>query len=96
MVPFAGVELLEAGGGMAITSVSDNTNILVRALMVIMHLWSQGKAVVMSEKKVLVAGASGLVGFAAIKHFSQLPDWNAVGVSRRIPPGLEKANLRSI
>ena len=44
MVPFAGVELLEAGGGMAITSVSDNTNILVRALMVIMHLWSQGKA----------------------------------------------------
>jgi nucleoside-diphosphate-sugar epimerase len=50
----------------------------------------------MSQKKVLVAGASGLVGFAAVKHFSQLPDWDAVGVSRRIPPGLEHANLISV
>lgn len=50
----------------------------------------------MSKKKVLIAGASGLVGFAAVKHFSQLPDWEAVGVSRRIPPGLESANCLSI
>ena len=49
----------------------------------------------MSRKKILVAGASGLVGFAAVKHFSHLPDWDAVGVSRRIPPGLEQANLIS-
>lgn len=48
------------------------------------------------QKKVLVAGASGLVGFAAVKHFSQLSDWETVGVSRRIPPGLEGANLISV
>lgn len=41
------------------------------------------------QKKMLVAGASGLVGFAAVKHFSRLPDWQVTGVSRRIPPGLE-------
>ena len=35
--------------------------------------------------KVLVAGASGLVGLAAIKHFAALPGWEVVGVSRRRP-----------
>ncbi len=50
----------------------------------------------MTKKKVLVAGASGLVGFAAVKHFSQLPEWEAVGVSRRIPPGLEGTTLLSV
>src|SRR6516165_47910 len=50
----------------------------------------------MPKKKMLVAGASGLVGFAAVKHFSRLPDWEAVGVSRRIPPGLEEASLISV
>ena len=35
--------------------------------------------------KVLVAGASGLVGMAALKHFGSLPGWNVVGVSRRRP-----------
>jgi nucleoside-diphosphate-sugar epimerase len=50
----------------------------------------------MPKRKVLVAGASGLVGFAAVKHFAQLPDWEAVGVSRRIPPGLEGATLISV
>lgn len=50
----------------------------------------------MPKKKVLVAGASGLVGFAAIKHFSQLPDWEVVGVSRRIPASLENATLLSV
>ena len=41
----------------------------------------------MPKKKMLVAGASGLVGFAAVKHFAQLADWDVVGVSRRIPAG---------
>jgi nucleoside-diphosphate-sugar epimerase len=35
--------------------------------------------------KVLVAGASGLVGMAALRHFASLPGWEAVGVSRRRP-----------
>jgi nucleoside-diphosphate-sugar epimerase len=52
--------------------------------------------IIMPKKKILIAGASGLVGFAAVKHFSQLPDWEAVGVSRRIPPGLEGATLLSV
>ena len=37
----------------------------------------------MERKKVLVAGDSGVVGFAAAKHFSRLPGWDVVGVSRR-------------
>jgi nucleoside-diphosphate-sugar epimerase len=35
--------------------------------------------------KVLIVGASGLVGMAAIKHFASLPGWEVVGVSRRRP-----------
>ena len=48
------------------------------------------------KNKVLVAGASGLVGFAAIRHFTSLPDWDVVGVSRRRPPGLDDANIVSV
>jgi nucleoside-diphosphate-sugar epimerase len=50
----------------------------------------------MPKNKVLVAGASGLVGSAAIRHFVQLQDWDVVGVSRRIPAGLEGATLISV
>ena len=50
----------------------------------------------MAKKKVLVAGASGLVGFAAVKHFAQLEDWDVVGVSRRIPDGLEGVTIVSV
>lgn len=50
----------------------------------------------MVKKKVLVAGASGLVGFAAVRHFSTLADWEVVGVSRRRPPGLEDAEMVSV
>ena len=38
-----------------------------------------------SKKKVLVAGASGLVGQAAIRHFAHSFEWDVVGVSRRPP-----------
>jgi len=50
----------------------------------------------MSKKKVLVAGASGLVGHAAIEHFASLPDWEVVGVSRRVPADLQGARLVSV
>jgi nucleoside-diphosphate-sugar epimerase len=50
----------------------------------------------MSKRKVVVAGASGLVGFAAVKHFAHLPDWETVGVSRRLPEGLGGATLISV
>jgi nucleoside-diphosphate-sugar epimerase len=39
----------------------------------------------MAKWKVLVAGASGLVGFGAVRHFAKLPDWEVVAVSRRAP-----------
>jgi nucleoside-diphosphate-sugar epimerase len=35
--------------------------------------------------KVLIAGATGVIGEAALDHFSALPDWNIVALSRRIP-----------
>jgi nucleoside-diphosphate-sugar epimerase len=34
---------------------------------------------------VLIAGASGVVGQAAARHFASLPDWQVVTVSRRRP-----------
>jgi nucleoside-diphosphate-sugar epimerase len=49
---------------------------------------------VTKAKKVLVAGASGLVGKAAIRHFSAL-GWDVVGLSRRSPAGLENVKLIS-
>jgi nucleoside-diphosphate-sugar epimerase len=39
----------------------------------------------MSKKTVLVAGASGLVGYAAMRHYSGLPDTEVIAVSRRRP-----------
>src|SRR5437879_1665661 len=39
----------------------------------------------MAKHKILVAGASGLVGYAAVRHFAQLKDWEVVAVSRRTP-----------
>lgn len=39
----------------------------------------------MPRKSVLIAGASGLVGYAAMKHFAQAPDCEVVAVSRRKP-----------
>lgn len=51
----------------------------------------------MTAKRVLIAGASGLVGYAAVRHFATLPGWEAVGVSRRVPAGLpEEAELLSV
>jgi len=42
----------------------------------------------MPRKTVLVAGASGLVGYAALKHFASEPDCDVVCVSRRQPEDL--------
>ncbi len=50
----------------------------------------------MAKKKVLIAGASGLVGSAAVRQFAQLPDWEVVGVSRRTPPGIDRATFVSV
>ena len=39
----------------------------------------------MPRKTVLVAGATGLVGHAAMQHFTSLPDTNVIAISRRKP-----------
>ena len=41
----------------------------------------------MGRKTVLVVGATGLVGYAALKHFAQASDVDVIAVSRR-PPGI--------
>ncbi|HVN28389.1 MAG TPA: SDR family oxidoreductase [Candidatus Binataceae bacterium] len=48
------------------------------------------------KKKVLIAGASGLVGFGAVRHFAKLKDWEVTAVSRRIPEGVENATFVSV
>ena len=50
----------------------------------------------MATRTVLVAGASGLVGFAAARHFASRPGWKVIGVSRRLPEGLERVELISV
>src|SRR5271156_3330552 len=50
----------------------------------------------MPRKKILIAGASGLVGYAAVRHFASLPDWDVVAISRRIPTGVQGAEFISI
>jgi nucleoside-diphosphate-sugar epimerase len=47
----------------------------------------------MGRKTVLVAGATGLVGYAALKHFTRAPDTEVIAVSRRVPPGITVRHL---
>ncbi len=49
----------------------------------------------MAKWKILVAGASGLVGYGAVRHFAKLPDWEVVAVSRRAPTHLYDARFVS-
>jgi nucleoside-diphosphate-sugar epimerase len=40
----------------------------------------------MQQRRILIVGATGLVGTAATEHFAALPDWEVVTLSRRRPP----------
>lgn len=46
--------------------------------------------------KALVAGASGLIGHAAVKRFAASPGWEVVGISRRVPAAIDGATLASL
>ena len=46
--------------------------------------------------KVLIAGASGLVGYAAVRHFARLDNWQVVAVSRRIPSSVGAVTFLSV
>ncbi|MET0487663.1 MAG: NAD-dependent epimerase/dehydratase family protein, partial [Candidatus Rokuibacteriota bacterium] len=50
----------------------------------------------MATRTVLIAGASGLVGFAAARHFARRPGWKVIAVSRRLPEGLPDVELLSV
>ena len=39
----------------------------------------------MQQRRILIVGATGLVGTAATEHFAALPDWEVVTLSRRRP-----------
>jgi uncharacterized protein YbjT (DUF2867 family) len=39
----------------------------------------------MAKKTILIAGATGLVGNAALKHFTQHPGQDVIPLSRRTP-----------
>ena len=47
----------------------------------------------MSRKTVLIAGATGLVGYAALKHFSAQSGCDVIALSRRQPPDLHGATF---
>jgi nucleoside-diphosphate-sugar epimerase len=48
------------------------------------------------KKTILIAGASGLVGFGAVRHFAGLDDWEVIAVSRRIPAPVGRARFISV
>lgn len=50
----------------------------------------------MKKHTILIAGASGVVGAAALEHFASLPDWNVIALSRRpvvLPAGAQHVSL---
>lgn len=50
----------------------------------------------MSNPVVLIVGASGLVGRAAVRRFAATPGWDVIGVSRRIPAGPDRGRHLSL
>ncbi len=36
-------------------------------------------------RTILIAGASGVIGTAAVEHFARLPGWRVIALSRRLP-----------
>lgn len=44
----------------------------------------------MTDNCILIAGATGVVGAAAVEHFAGLPNWEVVAISRRPPPAMQR------
>jgi len=47
----------------------------------------------LTRRRVLVAGASGLIGRSAVEVFASAPDWDVVGLSRRAPHLVEAPHV---
>jgi len=50
----------------------------------------------MPNNHILIAGASGVIGTAAIEHFAALPGWQVTGLSRRLPVVAENTEFTHI
>jgi nucleoside-diphosphate-sugar epimerase len=50
----------------------------------------------MSMRTVVVAGVSGVVGYAAARRFAAQPDTRVIGLARRLPDGLDGVELHSV
>jgi len=50
----------------------------------------------MPNNHILIAGASGVIGTAAIEHFASLPGWQVTGLSRRVPVVAENTPFNHI
>ncbi|MFZ8929908.1 MAG: NAD-dependent epimerase/dehydratase family protein [Pseudomonadales bacterium] len=46
-----------------------------------------------APRRILIAGASGVVGQAAVRHFEALQGWEVIGLSRRPPQGVRATPL---
>ena len=49
-----------------------------------------------AKRKILIAGASGLVGYGALRHFGGRDDWEVIAISRRPPLDLCGAEFISV
>jgi nucleoside-diphosphate-sugar epimerase len=50
----------------------------------------------MAKKTALVVGALGVVGRAMLTYLETLPDWDVIGVSRRLPDFPTKARFKQL
>ena len=50
----------------------------------------------MENRRILIVGATGLAGAAALRHFSTTPGWEVTGLSRRRPAGVGNVNHLSL
>ena len=48
----------------------------------------------MGAKTVLIAGASGVIGSAALEHFTNLDGWTTIALSRRRPEIAQDRSFR--
>jgi nucleoside-diphosphate-sugar epimerase len=45
---------------------------------------------------MLIVGATGIVGDAALTHFCRAPDWDVIAVSRRAPDPRTRGEFRHV
>lgn len=49
-----------------------------------------------NKNRLLLVGASGVIGQAILSHFNQLPGWSVLSVGRRLPPNCPVADFLAV